>query len=227
MGSRVLKGVMMNKDVIHGKMRRRIEKPRVLLLDCTLEYKKNESATNIEMSNEIIACKPDVVVTEKGVSDLAQHYLVKANISCIRRIRKTDNNRIARVTGASICNRTEELTAEMVGTRCGRFSISRIGEEYFTFMAECEKPQACSVILRGASRDVLNEMERNLQDAFNVARNLVLEPRLLPGGGATEMEMAARLKQNAKGYEGKMQFAYRAVADALEVIPRSLALNCG
>merc|ERR1712187_200607 len=224
-----------------------IKNPRVVLLDCTLEYKKGESQTNVEITKEddwekllqqeeeemkkvcedIIRVKPDVVITEKGVSDLAQHYLLKANISCIRRVRKTDNNRIARVTGAHICNRTEELTAEMVGTRCGKFKIARIGEEYFTFMTECEKPQACSVVLRGASRDVLNEMERNLQDAFNVARNLILEPRLLPGGGATEMELAARLKEKAKSLEGKQQFAYRAVADALEVIPRSLAHNCG
>merc|ERR1712087_792319 len=179
-----------------------------------------------EMCSEIIAAKPDVVVTEKGVSDLAQHYLLKANISVIRRVRKTDNNRIARVTGASICNRTEELTPEMVGTRCGSFKIARIGEEYFTFMTECEKPQACSVVLRGASRDVLNEMERNLQDAFNVARNVILEPRLLPGGGATEMELASRLKDRSKAIEGTRQYAYKAVADALEVIPRSLAHNC-
>merc|ERR1711957_1074942 len=96
-----------------------------------------------------------------------------------------------------------------------------------TFLTECEKPQACSVILRGASRDVLNEMERNLQDAFNVARNIILEPRLLPGGGAIEMEVAARLKEKAKSIEGKQQFSFRAVADALEVIPRSLAHNCG
>merc|ERR1712151_762802 len=116
---------------------------------------------------------------------------------------------------------------EMVGIRCGKFKIARIGEEYFTFMTECEKPQACSVVLRGASRDVLNEMERNLQDAFNVARNLILEPRLLPGGGATEMEVASRLKEKAKSIEGKQQFAYRAVCDALEAIPRSLAHNCG
>merc|ERR1712087_359933 len=138
-----------------------------------------------------------------------------------------DNNRIARVTGASICNRTEELTPEMVGSRCGLFSIARIGEEYFTFMTQCDDPKACSVVLRGASKDVLNEMERNLQDAFNVARNIILEPRLLPGGGATEMELAARLKEKSKSLEGKQQFAYRAVADALEVIPRSLAHNCG
>merc|ERR1712176_1655621 len=94
-------------------------------------------------------------------------------------------------------------------------------------MTECEDPKACSRVLRGASKDVLNEMERNLHDGFNVARNIILEPRLLPGGGATEMEMAARLKEKAKSIEGTRQYAYRAVADALEVIPRSLAHNCG
>merc|ERR1719215_1766324 len=180
-----------------------------------------------KVCDDIIKVKPDLVITEKGVSDLAQHFLLKANISVIRRIRKTDNNRIARVTGASICNRTEELSDTYVGTKCGLFQIKKIGDEYFTFMTECEDPKACSVILRGASRDVLNEIERNLQDAFCVARNIILEPRMLPGGGATEMELSARMKTKAKSIEGTRQYAYRAVADALEVIPRSLAHNCG
>lgn len=100
-------------------------------------------------------------------------------------------------------------------------------DEYFVYMIECQDPKACTILLRGASKDVLNEMERNLQDAFSVARNLLLEPKLLPGGGATEMELAARLKEKAKSIEGVRQYAYRAVADALEVIPRSLAHNCG
>mmetsp|Transcript_45497 Transcript_45497/g.114559 ORF Transcript_45497/g.114559 Transcript_45497/m.114559 type:complete len:562 (+) Transcript_45497:101-1786(+) len=243
----VLDGVMFNKDITHPRMRRIIKNPRVVLLDCPLEYKKGESQTNVEITKEadwekllqqeedemkkvcddIIKVKPDLVITEKGVSDLAQHFLLKANISVIRRIRKTDNNRIARCTGAMICNRTEELTESMVGNKCGLFQIKKIGEEYFTFMTQCEDPKACSVLLRGASRDVLNEMERNLQDAFCVARNIILEPRMLPGGGATEMELAARMKEKAKAIAGTRQYAYRAVADALEVIPRSLAHNCG
>lgn len=243
----VLDGVMVNKDITHPRMRREIKNPRILLLDCPLEYKKGESQTNVEVTkeadwerllqqeedeirkvcDEILAVKPDVVITEKGVSDLAQHFLLKGNVSVIRRIRKTDNNRIARISGASICNRTEELSDSVVGTRCGLFKVSKIGDEYFTFMTKCEDPKACSVILRGATKDVLNEMERNLHDAFNVARNIMLEPRLLPGGGATEMELAARLKEKAKSIEGTRQYAYRAVADALEVIPRSLAHNCG
>jgi len=216
-------------------------------LDCPLEYKKGESQTNVEITKEsdwekllqqeedemrrvcddILKVKPDLVITEKGVSDLAQHFLMKGGCSVVRRIRKTDNSRIARVTGAHICNRTEELEEKMVGTECGLFKINKIGEEYFTFMTECKEPKACSILLRGASRDVLNEMERNLQDAFNVARNIILEPRLLPGGGAIEMELASRLKEKSKSIDGSKQYAYRAVADALEVIPRSLAHNCG
>jgi T-complex protein 1 subunit gamma len=145
----------------------------------------------------------------------------------IRRVRKTDNNRIARVTGAAIQNRTEELSESCVGTACGLFEVKKISEEYFSYLTQCQDPKACSVVLRGASRDVLNEIERNLADAFNVARNIILEPKLLPGGGAIEMEMAARMKEKAKSIEGSKQFAYRAVADALEVIPRSLAHNCG
>merc|ERR1712039_479270 len=211
----VLDGVMFNKDITHPRMRRTWENPRVVLLDCPLEYTKGESQTNVEITKEddwekllmqeeeemkklcddIIKVKPDLVITEKGVSDLAQHFLLKANVSVIRRIRKTDNNRIARVTGAHICNRTEELTESMVGTRCGLFKVKKIGEEYFTYLTECEEPQACSIVLRGATKDVLNEMERNLHDAFSVARNILLEPRLLAGGGATEMEISMRLKE--------------------------------
>lgn len=148
--SRVLNGVMINKDITHSKMRRKIENPKILLLDCSLEYTKGESQTDIEMSrdtdftrllqleeeyikkicSEIIAVKPDVVITEKGVSDLAQHYFVKAGITAIRRVRKTDNNRIARVCGAQIMSRTDELSEKVLGTDAGLFEIRKLGDEY-------------------------------------------------------------------------------------------------
>jgi len=243
----VLKGVMFNKDITHPRMSRRIKNPRVVLLDCPLEYKKGESQTNVELTKEsdweamlkqeeeevkklceeVLRVKPDVVITEKGVSDLAQHFLMKQKVSVIRRLRKTDNNRVAKVSGATIVNRAEELQEKDVGTMCGLFEVKKIGEEYFTFMTECENPKACSIILRGASRDVLNEMERNLHDAWNVARNIILEPKLLPGGGAAEMHLAQKMKVKAKSVVGARQYPYAAVASAFEVIPRSLAHNCG
>lgn len=244
---KVLDGVMLNKDITHPKMRRRIEKPRIILLDCSLEYKKGESQTNIEISKEedwnrilqieeeqvkamcdaIIAVKPDLVITEKGVSDLAQHYLVKNNITALRRVRKTDNNRIARATGATIVNAVQSLTEADVGTKCGLFEISKIGDEYFTFLTQCEDPKACTVLLRGPSKDILNEVERNLQDAMGVARNVIWNPRLCPGGGATEMAIAVGLEKKAKSIEGIAQWPYRAVAEAMEVIPRTLIQNSG
>lgn len=239
--STVLRGVMLNKDVTHPKMRRHIVNPRIVLLDCSLEYKKGESQTNVEISGDtdftkllqieeefvqricedIIAVKPDLVFTEKGVSDLAQHYLLKAGITAIRRLRKTDNLRVARACGATIVNRTEELTDKDVGTGCGLFEVRKMGDEYFTFITECKDPKACTILLRGASKDILNETERNLQDALHVARNLMLEPRLVPGGGAVEMAVSQALTRK------QIQGPYRAVAQALEIIPRTLAQNCG
>lgn len=244
----VLSGVMYNKDVTHPGMRRKMENPRVVLLDCPLEYKKGESMTNMEFKEEndfkkalkmeetevmrmcehILKVKPDIVITEKGVSDVAQHYLLKkGNVSCIRRVRKTDNNRIARVTGATIVNRPEELQESDVGTECGKFEVKKIGDDYFSFMTECKNPSACSIVLRGASKDVLNEIERNLHDAMGVARNVMQNPKLVPGGGAVEMELSVRMNAMASEVEGMHQWPYKALASALEVIPRTLAQNSG
>ena len=244
----VLDGVMFNKDVTHGEMRRVIRNPRIVLIDCPLEYKKGESMTNIELINEddfkkaleaeeeevrqmwehILRVKPDVVITEKGISDFWQHFLMKGNnVSMIRRIRKTDHNRLARVCGATIVNRPEELQESDVGTLCGLFEVKKIGDDYFTFVTESKKPEACSIILRGASKDVLNEIERNLQDAMQVARSVIINPKLVPGGGALEMELSHRLNEYAKKIEGLQQWPFKALAASLEVIPRTLAQNCG
>lgn len=166
---------MLNKDLVHPQMRRRIENPRIILLDCTLEYKKGESMTNMELTQDdqfakaleqerkelkavcdfIIRFKPDVVVTEKGVADLSCHFFQKAGISVIRRLRKTDNNRLAKVCGATIVNRPEELQESDVGTKCGLFEIDKIGDEYFCNFVKCKDISACTILLRGASKDVI------------------------------------------------------------------------
>ncbi|XP_054159430.1 T-complex protein 1 subunit gamma-like [Oppia nitens] len=245
--SRVLTGIMLNKDVVHSKMRRRIENPRILLLDSGLEYKKGESQTDIEISkdqdfnrllqieeefvqkmcSDIIKFKPDLVITEKGVSDLAQHYLVKADISVLRRVKKTENNRIAKATGATIVNRPDEIREEDIGLQAGLFEVQKIGDEYFTFIVDCKNPKACTILLRGASKDMLNELERNLQDAMYVARNIYKDPFILTGGGAVEMAVGKILNEKAKSITGVHQWPYKAIPKALEVIPRTLIQNCG
>jgi len=245
--SKVLRGVMVNKDITHPNMRRRIQNPRIILLDCPLEYKKGESQTNMEFSKEadwsraqeieeqqikdlchkLLEFKPDLVITEKGVSDIAQHILEQNNVSAIRRVRKSDNNRIALAVGATIVNRIEDLNDADVGTECGLFHIEKIGDEYFTFLTECETPKACTILLRGPSKDILNEIDRNLADAMSVARNVVFNPILAPGGGATEMAISVGLHAKAKSIVGVEGWPYRAVADAMEVIPRTLVQNSG
>ncbi|KAF8177411.1 chaperonin Cpn60/TCP-1 family [Pholiota molesta] len=245
--SRVLRGVMLNKDITHPAMRRRIVNPRIVLLDCPLEYKKGESQTNMEFSKEndwaraqeieeeqvralvmrILEFKPDLVITEKGVSDLAQHVFTQHNVSALRRVRKSDNNRIALAVGATIVNRVEDLRESDVGTGCGLFEVEKIGDEYFTFLTECASPKACTILLRGPSKDILNEIDRNLADAMAVARNAVFFPYLAPGGGATEMAVSIGLAKKGKEAEGAQGGPYRAVADAMEVIPRTLIQNSG
>eukprot|EP01001_Neometanema_parovale_P000619 NODE_1068_length_1911_cov_11.520694_g1015_i0.p1 GENE.NODE_1068_length_1911_cov_11.520694_g1015_i0~~NODE_1068_length_1911_cov_11.520694_g1015_i0.p1 ORF type:complete len:545 (+),score=167.53 NODE_1068_length_1911_cov_11.520694_g1015_i0:119-1753(+) len=244
---RVLKGVMLNKDVCHPRMKRRVVNPRVILVDCPLEYKKGENAINVELSDpnnfelmlkleeeyvrqlveDIAKFKPDVVFTEMGLSDIAAHYMMKHGITAFRRCRKTDNNRIARATGATIVHRTDELQESDVGTMCGLLEVKKIGDEFFCFVDECKDPKACTILLRGPSKDLLMEVERNLIDAMNVARNLSQDPRVVYGGGATEMAISAALMERSKSIVGVQQWVYQAVAMGLEVIPRTLAQNCG
>lgn len=115
---------------------------------------------------QILKFKPDLVVTEKGLSDLACHYFNKAGVSAIRRLRKGDTNRIAKASGAVIVNRPDELQESDVGVGAGLFEVRKFGDEFFTFIVDCKEPKACTVLLRGASKDLLNEVERNLQVSY-------------------------------------------------------------
>lgn len=244
--SKVIDGCILNKDVTHSSMRRDIKDPRVILLDCPIEYKKAESQVSIEVEGEgdwtdilkqeeaavtkmcedILAFKPDLVITEKGFSDLAQHIFVKAGVTALRRARKSDNNRIARATGAKIVHRTDEITEADVG-HAGRYHVEKIGDEYFSYIDGCKDPKACTILLRGATKDFLMEVERNLHDCLNVARNVIMEPALVPGGGAAEMHVANYLTVHAPKIAGVEQWTYKCLANALDVIPRTLSENCG
>jgi T-complex protein 1 subunit gamma len=179
------------------------------------------------MVDHILKVKPTVVITEKGLSDFAAHHLQKAGVTAIRRLRKTDNNRIARACGATIVNRPEDVKESDIGTGASLFKVHKLGEEYWTSVIGCNDPKACTVLLRGASKDILNEVERNLMDAMCVARNIALDSRLVAGGGSIEMAVSHALMQNAAAIEGIEALPYKSAAQALEVIPRTLIGNCG
>lgn len=245
----VIDGVVLNKDVIHPDMRKYIENPRIILLDCPLEYKKAQSMMNVELFQgksdlgdilkveedyirthveKILSFKPDLVITEKGVADQATHMFVQNGVTVLRRVRKTDNVRLAAVSGATIVNRVEELRESDVGTYAGLYELQKIGDEFFSFIHKSGgKASACTIVLRGASKSTLLEIERNIQDAMHVCRNIILDPRLVAGGGCFEAHLSTALSKYADTLVGKPQLVIKAVAKSLEVIPRTLLQNCG
>jgi T-complex protein 1 subunit gamma len=242
----IVPGVMINKDISHSSMRRRIVNPRVILLDCNLEAQKDANGGTVDIENaeewkqameeeesvvrklvnDILKWKPDLVITEKGLSDEAQQIFVRHGVTALRRLRKSINVRVAKTTGATIVTRPEELKESDVGTHCKLFSIDKYGDEYYTTITG-ETPKACTILLRGASKEILNEVERNFQDALCVTKNVFLNPKLCPGGGATEMALSNFLREKSKTIPGIEQYPYHAVGIAMEVIPRTLIQNCG
>lgn len=245
--SEVLSGIMLtNKDVIHPKMRRFILNPKIILLNCPLEYIKGVNQTKFKIVRkrsieklyeieeayirkicaDITVLKPDLVCTEKGVSDLAQHFLLKNGISVIKCIKTSDIHRIAKACNASIVSCTDELNENHIGIDAGRFEVKKIGDEYFSFITECNNPKACTILLRGPSRDILNEVEKNLQNAMYVAKNIILNPKLVTGGGSIDMAISQALMNRSCHVDSEIQWMYKAIAQALEVIPRTLLQNC-
>ncbi|KAL5578112.1 hypothetical protein UlMin_019811 [Ulmus minor] len=218
-------GVMFNKDVVApGKMRRKIVNPRIILLESPLEYKKNMEEEYIEnLCAYILKFKPDLVIIEKGLSDLACHYLSKAGASAIKRLRKTDKNRITNACGVVIVNRVDELQESNVGTGAEPFEVKEIGDEFFAFIIDRKYPKAYMVLLRGASKDLLNEVKRNLHLIFIVGCLVYSmehnkNPKLVPGGGGAELIVSATLKQKSSSIEGIEKWSYGGFY---------LAQNCG
>jgi T-complex protein 1 subunit gamma len=243
--SRLLDGVVVNKEILSPSMRREIREAKVLLIDFPLEYRKGENHMAIEMHSGdtferahvqeeeqvkksceyLMRCGPDVIVSEKGVCDNAVSYFCMKNVSVVRRVKKTENNRISKATGAQIISRAEDAEASKLG-KCGLFKCSRIGEEFFCSFTECASPKACSILLRGPSKDILNELERNLHDALGIARNMMLSSSVVVGAGAAEMSMALSLERERFRSE-KERKVFLAVSRALKTIPGILLANSG
>ncbi|WUR04200.1 T-complex protein 1 subunit gamma (CCT3) [Vairimorpha necatrix] len=244
--SGILDGIILNKDIIHPQMRKRIENPRIIILDTPLEYKKGESQTNYEFKNKedftkalemeekqirtmcsyILNVKPDIVVCEKSICDLAMSILYQNNVTAIRRIKKTESVRLSKATGASIVNRIEDLEDKHVGEKCKLFEYLKCGEEYYSQFGQCVQPKACSVIIRGPTKDIMNELERNFWDAAKVAKNLIVSPKLVPGGGCLEMNICKKLGE-IESKDPLEKSIYKKVCEALKVIPTVLLINSG
>jgi thermosome len=244
--TQLIQGIVLDKEVAHSGMPKRIEKAKIALLDAPLEIEKTEfdAKINIEkpeqmeaflkqeeetmrnMVDKIAATGANVVLCQKGVDDLVQHFLTRKGILAVRRIKKSDMEKLARATEAKIISNLESMTTKDLGY-AELVEERKIGNDKMTFIEGCKHPRAVTILIRGATERVVAEAERSIHDALCVVRDLLEEPRVLAGGGAPEMELSKVIKKYAETLPGREQLAVKLFAETLEVIPSTLSENAG
>ena len=244
--SKLIRGVVLDKEVVHPGMPKRVENAKILVLDAPLEIQKPDITTKIrvtdieqldrfleeetrllkEMVEKIAATGANVVITQKGIDDVAQHFLAKRGILAVRRVKRSDIEKVARATGAKIVTNIDDLRPEDLG-EAELVEERKVGEDKMVFIEGAKNPRSVTILLRGANDMLLDEAERNIMDALHSLRNILREPKIVGGGGAAEVELAEKLRDYARTVGGKEQMAIEAYAEALEVIPTVLAESAG
>ncbi|MFA4887472.1 MAG: thermosome subunit beta, partial [Candidatus Nanoarchaeia archaeon] len=244
--SELIQGIILDKEKVHPAMPRRIENPKIALLDIAVEIKNTETDAKIQITDpmqlqafldmedkmlknmveKIINSNANVVFCQKGIDDVAQHYLAKKGIYAARRVKKSDMERLARATGASIISNLDDLNGKDLGT-AGLVEERKIGDEEMTYVTGCKKAKAVTLLIRGGTEHVVDEVERAIKDAIGDISAALKVGKVVAGAGASEVEVARQLRKFANSLSGREQLAVLAFADALEVIPITLAENAG
>jgi len=244
--SLLVSGVVIDKERLHPSMPKSVTDARIALLNAAVEIEKTQVDAKIQitspnqlqafldqeekalrgMVDEIVASGANVLFVQKGIDDLAQHFLAKAGIYTVRRVKKSDMEKLARATGGKIITSIHDIDKGDLG-RAGLVEERKISDEKMTFVEDCENPKSVSIILRGGTEHVVDELRRAMEDALRVV-GVVLEDKLLvPGGGSPEVDLAIRLRTYASTVGGREQLAIESFADAMEIIPKTLAENAG
>jgi thermosome len=244
--TKLIDGIVLDKEVVHPDMPKRVEKAKIALLDCALEVEKTEfdAKLNIESPEQIDAflkqeesmlremvekisnAGANVLVCQKGIDDLAQHFLARRGILAVRRAKKSDMEKLAKATGGKVVTNLEDMTEKDLGY-AKLVEERKIGDDKMTFIEGCKNPRSVAILIRGGTERIVDEAERSIHDALCVVRDVVQEPNIVAGGGATELEISRVLKDYAEKLPGKEQLAVQAYAEALEIIPTTLAENAG
>jgi thermosome len=239
-------GIIMDKEPVHTDMPKSVQKAKVALIDAALEIKKTEIESKIQindpsqiqafldqeestirkMVDTIVKSGANVLICQKGIDDLAQHFLAKNNIMAIRRAKKSDIDALSKATGGRVVSNIDSMTKKDLGF-AGLVEVRRIGEDDMTFVTECKNPKAVSILVRAGSEHVADEIERNLDDAIGVVSLVFKDGKIVTGGGAAEIELALKLRKFAPRVGGREQMAIEAFANAIEVVPSTLAENAG
>jgi archaeal chaperonin len=244
--TKLIQGIVLDKEVAHGGMPKRIQNAKIALLNCPLEIEKPEFDTKLNintpiqmqrfkdeennmlksMVNKISSAGANVALCQKGIDDMAQHYLARAGILAVRRIKESDMSKLAKATGAKMITNVNEITSNDLG-------YSQVVEERqvetdkWVFIEGCKNPKAVSILVRGGSQRVVDEAERSVRDAIMTVKDVVEYPYIITAGGASEAVLSQQIREWSKSVEGRAQLAAEQFADSIETIPIVLAENAG
>ncbi len=244
--SQLIKGLIIDKEPVSPAMPKKVKDAKIVLVDAAFEVKKTEIEAKIQITDpsqlsafvqeeenmlkkmveQVKKAGANVVFCQKGIDDLAQHFFAKEGIYACRRVKKSDMERLARSTGANICNKIMEISKEDLGY-AESVELKYIENEEMTFITGCKDPKTVSILVRGGTNHVADEVERSLVDAWSVVKVSIEDGMIVTGGGSTAMEIAMQLRDYAASVGGREQIAIEAFASAMEIIPTTLAENAG
>src|SRR5438093_4381192 len=242
----LIKGIVLDKEIVHPGMPKRVEDAKIALVDAPLEVQKTEFDAKInienpeqmkafldeeekmlkEMTDKISNSGANVLLCEKGIDDVAQHYLAKKGILAVRRVKQSDMEKLVKATGGKVVSNVNDLRPEDLGF-AKLVEERKVADDKMTFVEGSKNPKAVTILVRGGSERLVDEAERAIHDALCVVRDVVLDPRVVGGGGAPEAEVARRLREHAQKLSGREQLAVIAFGEALETLPTALAENAG
>jgi archaeal chaperonin len=240
------KGIILDKEVVHAGMPKRISNAKIALINTALEIDKTEFDAKINISSpdqmksfldeenkmiktmvdKVIASGTNVLFCQKGIDDIAQHYLAKAGVLTVRRIKESDLTKLAKATDARIVTNLDDLSEDDLGS-AENVEERKVETDKWVFVEGCKRPKSVTILVRGGSQRVVDEVERSIHDALMVVKDVIEKPLIVAGGGAPETYAATKLREWAKSLEGREQLAVEKFADSLEVIPITLAENAG
>ncbi len=244
--SQLIRGIIVDKEIVHSGMPKKVEKARIALIDAALEIKETETDAKIEITSpdqlqafldqeeamlrkmveKVKKSGANVLICQKGIDDMAQHFLAKEGILAVRRAKKSDMDALARATGGKVITRIDDMAAEDLG-KADMVYEKKISGEEMLFVEGCKNPKSVSLLLRGTGEHVIDEAERAVHDALCSVASALKSGKIVSGGGSTEVETAVKLRDYAQTIGGREQLAIEAFADTLEEIPRTLAETAG
>jgi thermosome len=244
--TQIIKGIVLDKEIVHSGMPTKIEKAHIALINSALEIEKTEMSSEIritdptqmqmflEEENRMLKTMVDklhdvganVLVCQKGIDDIAQHYLAKHGIMAIRRVKESDMIKLTKATGGRVINNLDDLSEKDLGF-ADLAQQKKIESDKWVFIEGCKHPQSVTLLIRGGSQRVIDEVDRSIHDALMVVKDVIEKPEIVAGGGAPEAFAASQLKEWANNFDGREQLAIKKYAEALETIPLTIAENAG